>query len=101
MNELNLKIGKDISLITFDGSVVNSISSPSITAVTHDRKQLGQKAIELLTAKKRSKINNYLAKPKIIEMGFSDNQFLASSLPRTKKPLGFFCSEANLAIDLL
>jgi len=37
----------------------------------------------------------------IIEMGFSDNQFLASSLPRTKKPLGFFCSEANLAIDLL
>ena len=69
LNELNLKIGKDISLITFDGSVVNSISSPSITAVTHDRKQLGQKAIELLTAKKRSKINNYLAKPKIIERG--------------------------------
>ena len=69
LNELNLKIGKDISLITFDGSVVNSISSPSITAVTHDRKQLGQKAIELLTANKRSKINNYLAKPKIIERG--------------------------------
>ena len=69
LNELNLKIGKDISLITFDGSVVNSISSPSITAVTHDRKQLGQKAIELLTTNKRSKINNYLAKPKIIERG--------------------------------
>ena len=69
LNELNLKIGKDISLITFDGSVVNSISSPSITAVTHDRKQLGQKAIELLTANKRSKINYYLAKPKIIERG--------------------------------
>ena len=69
LNELNLKIGRDMSLITFDGSVVNSISSPSITAVTHDRKQLGQKAIELLTANKRSKINNYLAKPKIIERG--------------------------------
>ena len=42
-----------------------------------------------------------LPKPKIIEIGFSDNHFLASSLPITKKPLGFFCSEANLAIDLL
>tara|TARA_Y100001970_G_scaffold274681_1_gene374846 strand:- start:1632 stop:2645 length:1014 start_codon:yes stop_codon:yes gene_type:complete len=69
LNQINKKIGKDISLITFDGSVVNSISSPSITAVTHDRKQLGKKAIEILTSNQKIKINYFLAKPKIIERG--------------------------------
>lgn len=69
LNQINKKIGKDISLITFDGSVVNSISSPSITAVTHDRKQLGKKAIEILTSNPKTKLNYFLAKPKIIERG--------------------------------
>ena len=69
VGDLVKKIGKDISLITFDGSVVNSISSPSITAVTHDRKQLGKKAIEILTSNQKTKLNYFLAKPKIIERG--------------------------------
>ena len=37
-----------------------------------------------------------LPKPKIIEIGFSDNHFLASSLPITKKPLGPSISEVNV-----
>ena len=69
-NKLNKKIGIDISLITFDGAVVNSISSPSLTAVTHDRRKLGSKAIEILTAIKKPKSKSYfLAKPEIIERG--------------------------------
>ncbi len=69
-NQLNRKIGKNISIITFDGSIVNSISSPSLTAVTHDRKKLGSKAIEILTSKNKNRNElNYLAKPKIIERG--------------------------------
>ena len=69
-NKLNKKIGTDISIITFDGAVVNSISSPSLTAITHDRKKLGSRAIELLTTIKKSKSKSYyLAKPEIIERG--------------------------------
>ncbi len=69
-NKLNKKIGVDVSLITFDGAVVNSISSPSLTAVTHDRKNLGSKAIELLTTKTNTKNKSFfLAKPEIIERG--------------------------------
>ena len=48
---------------------MNSISSPSITAVTHDRKLLGKKAIEILTSNQKTKINYFLAKPEIIERG--------------------------------
>lgn len=69
-NELNKKIGQEISIITFDGYIVNSISSPSLTAVTHDRKILGQNAIEILLSKETEKEKkNFLAKPKIIERG--------------------------------
>ena len=48
-NQLNKKIGKDISIITFDGPVVGTLANPSLTAITHERKELGQKAIEILT----------------------------------------------------
>ena len=69
-NELGKKIGENISIITFDGYIVNSISSPSLTAVTHDRKVLGQNAIEILLSKNnKAEKNNFLAKPKIIERG--------------------------------
>ncbi len=69
-NKLNMKIGIDISLITFDGAVVNFITSPPLTAITHDRKQLGSKAIEILTSKINSKNkSHFLAKPSIIERG--------------------------------
>ena len=69
-NKLNKKIGIDISLITFDGAVVNFITSPPLTAITHDRKELGSKAIEILTSDTKLKNNSYyLAKPEIIERG--------------------------------
>ncbi len=69
-NKANKKIGIDISLITFDGNVVNFITSPSLTAIIHDRKVLGSKAIEILTSETKIKNNSYyLAKPEIIERG--------------------------------
>ena len=69
--ELNKKIGKNISIITFDGPVVESLTNPSLTAITHPRKILGLKAIEMLLDmdKKNHKHQTYLAKPEIIERG--------------------------------
>ena len=69
--ELDKKIGKDISIITFDGPVVEYLTSPALTAVTHPRKQLGLKAIEMLLDmdNKNYKPQSYLAKAKIIERG--------------------------------
>ncbi len=69
-NRLNKKIGKDISIITFDGPVVSTLTTPSLTAITHPRKKLGLKAIEILmNMDKNNKISTYLAKPEIIERG--------------------------------
>ena len=70
-NDLNKKIGKDISIITFDGPVVESLTSPALTAVNHPRKELGLKAIEMLINMdgKNYKHQSYLAKPKIIDRG--------------------------------
>ena len=69
--ELNKKIGKDISIITFDGPVVESLSSPPLTAISHPRKKLGLKAIEMLIAMNDNHYvhQNYIAKPEIIERG--------------------------------
>ncbi len=73
-NALNKKIGKDISVITFDGPVVESLSNPSLTAITHPRKELGLKAIEFLLEmdKKNYKHKSYMAKPAIVERGTVD-----------------------------
>ena len=70
-DELNKKIGKDISIITFDGPVVEYLTSPSLSAVTHPRKALGLKAIEILIDmdKKNFKPQSFLAKPQIIDRG--------------------------------
>ncbi len=70
-NYLKLKIGKDISIITFDGPLVRDLSSPPITAVSFPVKELGKKAINILlnNAKNPDKIENYLAKVNIIERG--------------------------------
>ena len=43
-NYLNLKIGKDISIITFDGPLVRDLSTPPITAVSFPVKGLGKKS---------------------------------------------------------
>ena len=69
--ELNIEIGKDISIVTFDGPVVESLSNPPLTAITHPRKELGLKAIEILLSmdNKNFTHQSYMAKPKIIERG--------------------------------
>ena len=70
-NFLNLKIGKDISLITFDGPIVRDLSSPPITAVSFPVQELGRKAISILLNKgfNNKKFTNFLAKSEIIERG--------------------------------
>ena len=70
-NFLNLRIGKDISIITFDGPIVRDLSTPPITAVSFPVKELGKKAINILLNKRKTqkKISNYLAKVEIIERG--------------------------------
>tara|TARA_B100001057_G_scaffold86516_1_gene82460 strand:- start:647 stop:1663 length:1017 start_codon:yes stop_codon:yes gene_type:complete len=69
-NYLNFIIGKDISIITFDGAIVRDLSSPPITAVSFPVKELGKRAINILFSKrKNNKPINYLAKTEIIERG--------------------------------
>ena len=68
-NYLNYKIGKDISIITFDGALVRDLSSPPITAVSFPVKELGKRAINILLDKNKNQTVNYLAKSEIIERG--------------------------------
>ena len=70
-NFLNLKIGKDISIITFDGPLVRDLSTPPITAVSFPVKELGKKAINILLNRKKNpnKIENFLAEVEIIDRG--------------------------------
>ena len=70
-NYLSYKIGKDISIITFDGALVRDLSSPPITAVSFPVKELGKRAINILLNKSNNKnqTENYLAKTEIIERG--------------------------------
>ena len=69
--ELGKEIGKDISIITFDGPVVETLTSPALTAVRHPRKDLGLKALDMLLDmdKKNYKPQSFLAKPLIIDRG--------------------------------
>ena len=69
--DLGKKIGKDISIISFDGPVVENLTNPPITALAHPRKKLGLKAIEILLDmdNKSYRHQSYLAKPEIIERG--------------------------------
>jgi len=70
-NELNKKIGKDISIVTFDGPVVERITSPALSAIVHPREQLGIKAVEMLLSMDENdyKHQHFLAKPRLIERG--------------------------------
>ena len=69
--ELGKEIGKDISIITFDGPVVETLTSPALTAVKHPRKEMGLKALDMLLDmdKKNYKPQFFLAKPIIIDRG--------------------------------
>ena len=74
-NYLNLKIGKDISIITFDGPLVRDLSTPPITAVSFPVKELGKKAINILLNrdKKQNNTYNFLAEVNIIDRGSVHN----------------------------
>ncbi|MDC0057941.1 substrate-binding domain-containing protein [Pelagibacteraceae bacterium] len=74
-NFLNLKIGKDISIITFDGPIVRELSSPPITAASFPVQELGRKAISILLNKSNNnkKFTDFLAKSEIIERGSVHN----------------------------
>ena len=68
--ELNKTIGKDISIITFDGPVVESLTNPQLSAVSHPIEELGTKAINiLLNHNKKNFKSSFLVKPKIIDRG--------------------------------
>jgi len=67
--ELNKEIGKDISVISYGGPILEHLSSPSITTVDNPLKDLGEKAIEILfdTEKDKSTLIEFLGEPKITE----------------------------------
>jgi|TARA_X000000950_G_scaffold48595_1_gene56567 LacI family transcriptional regulator len=68
--ELGKTIGKDISLVTFDGPVVESLTNPQLSAVSHPLEELGTNAIKILMhSEKNFKQSSYLVTPKIIDRG--------------------------------
>mgnify|MGYP001318762566 FL=1 len=68
--ELNKKIGEDVSIFTFDGPVVESLTNPKLTAISHPLEELGTNAINiLLSAQNKKQLSNYLVKPHIIYRG--------------------------------
>ena len=69
--ETGLSFGKNISIVTFDGPVVESITSPALSAIVHPREQLGIKALEMLLSMDGDNYqhHNFLAKPKLIDRG--------------------------------
>ena len=70
-NFLNLKIGKDISIITFDGPLVKDLSSPPLTAISFPVQELGKRAIKILLEghSNKKKYSNFQVKSDIIERG--------------------------------
>ena len=68
-NFLDLQIGKDISIITFDGPLVKDLSSPPITAISFPVQELGKQAIKILLKGDSNKkhYSNFPVKSDIIE----------------------------------
>jgi DNA-binding LacI/PurR family transcriptional regulator len=68
-NDLKIKIGHDISLITYDSLIVSNLITPKITSISHPTEDLGYNAVKLLMNKNGndSKNNFYMAKPTIID----------------------------------
>ena len=68
-NDLKIKIGRDISLITYDSLIVSNLITPKITSISHPTEDLGYNAVKLLMSKNGndSKNNFYMAKPTIID----------------------------------
>ena len=68
--ELDFKIGKNFSLITYDSLIISHLTQPSLTSASHPVNELGSQAIEILLQKRvNNKNNSYLAVPEIINRG--------------------------------
>ena len=67
-NEIDKKIGKDISLISFDSNIL-SFLAPNITVVSQVAKETNEHFIEIINSKinNLSKNYNYLYKTKLID----------------------------------
>ena len=48
ISDMGLKVGKDVSVVGFDGMDVSKFYSPGITTVMQPKKEMAQKSIELL-----------------------------------------------------
>ena len=67
VRELKRVVGKDISIVGYDGPIVSAYTSPSISAITHPLEKMGIKAIEMLFSTKKNQ--NYLVEPKFLDRG--------------------------------
>lgn len=56
--EENIKIGKDISVIGFDGMDVSEFYNPSITTIVQPRKEMAEKSTEVLFDLIKNKVEN-------------------------------------------
>ena len=68
--EMNKKIGKDISLVSFDSNILSSIA-PFMTVVGQPVKEINENFIHLIQAKinKLNKNFHYLYKSKLFDNG--------------------------------
>ncbi len=69
-SKMNIKIGKDLSIITYDSLIVSNLIHPELTSISHPNDDLGYNAVRILMDKKLNiKDKNYLAKAEIIDRG--------------------------------
>ena len=69
-SKMNIIIGKDLSIITYDSLIVSNLIHPELTSISHPNGELGYNAVRILMDKKLNiKDKNYLAKAKIIDRG--------------------------------
>ncbi len=59
LNELELTIGKDISLIGFDGLALSAIIRPPLAMVTQPMEEIGQRAADLLLRRMRGDYSGF------------------------------------------
>ncbi|MDH6363427.1 LacI family transcriptional regulator [Enterococcus sp. PF1-24] len=70
-SDLNIKVGKDISIVGFDDSYVSSVVSPGLTTVQVDKKEWAEEVVNQYLELKASKSTNKVVKlsPKLILRG--------------------------------
>ncbi|MHC4872397.1 MAG: LacI family DNA-binding transcriptional regulator [Planctomycetota bacterium] len=56
--KIGLEIPKDLSIITFDGTIFSDLCDPKLTCIFSDRKKMGEKAAELLAKRIKDPSSN-------------------------------------------